>query len=410
MTDPQRLADTKPFRVNGWIVVLLICVSASVGHAFGRFSYGVLLPAVRDDLGISNTLAGFIGGANVGAYLIGTLCVSWLAGRYRLLGIMRVGMVLAVVGLCGASFSTSAEMLGLSLCITGVGGALLWIPAPVIAADAIPANKRPLAVGLMGSGIGFGILFVSTVSGRLRDSMGDAAWAQAYQVQFYIGVAVMVFVLLLVRHQQAKPAGGGGLGGFSALQRMRGWFPLTLAYGCFGFMYLLFLGFLTTRLEDDSGWTSVDASMAFSIMGVAMIFGGPLLTTLAQRVGVRFMLSLAFGLWPVFTVIVLSGIALPVWFGCMGIGFLFSSLPSLITLYVVENTTAEDYGASFAAATLVFGVAQTISPPIGGWIADMTGSFTLVFLLSAITSLIGLAAVLRLPRTTGLLKAEQDSK
>jgi MFS family permease len=112
----------------------------------------------------------------------------------------------------------------------------------------------------------------------------------------------------------------------------------------------------------------------------------------------------------VFTVIVLSGIALPVWFGCMGIGFLFSSLPSLITLYVVENTTAEDYGASFAAATLVFGVAQTISPPIGGWIADMTGSFTLVFLLSAITSLIGLAAVLRLPRTTGLLKAEQDSK
>ena len=410
MTDPQRLADTKPFRVNGWIVVLLICVSASVGHAFGRFSYGVLLPAVRDDLGISNTLAGFIGGANVGAYLIGTLCVSWLAGRYRLLGIMRVGMVLAVVGLCGASFSTSAEMLGLSLCITGVGGALLWIPAPVIAADAIPANKRPLAVGLMGSGIGFGILFVSTVSGRLRDSMGDAAWAQAYQVQFYIGVAVMVFVLLLVRHQQAKPAGGGGLGGFSALQRMRGWFPLTLAYGCFGFMYLLFLGFLTTRLEDDSGWTSVDASMAFSIMGVAMIFGGPLLTTLAQRFGVSFMLSLAFGLWPVFTVIVLSGIALPVWFGCMGIGFLFSSLPSLITLYVVENTTAEDYGASFAAATLVFGVAQTISPPIGGWIADMSGSFTLVFLLSAVTSLVGLAAVLRLPRTTGLLKAEQDSK
>ncbi len=410
MTEPQRVAHTKSFKVNGWIVVSLICVSASVGHAFGRFSYGALLPAVRDDLGISNTLAGFIGGANVGAYLVGTLCVSWLAGRYRLLRIMRVGMVLAVVGLCGASFSSSAEMLGLSLCITGVGGALLWIPAPVIAADSIPTNRRPLAVGLMGSGIGFGILFVSTLSGRLRDSMGDAAWAQAYQVQFCIGVVVMVFVLMLARHQQAKPAGGGGVGGFSALQRMRGWFPLTLAYGCFGFMYLLFLGFLTTRLEDDSGWTSVDASMAFSIMGVAMIFGGPLLTTLAQRFGVRLMLSLAFGLWPVFTVIVLSGIALPVWFGCMGIGFLFSSLPSLITLYVVENTTAEDYGASFAAATLVFGVAQTISPPIGGWIADMTGSFTMVFLLSAITSLIGLAAVLHLPRTTGLLKAEQDSK
>ena len=406
MTDSQQAAEARTSGVNGWIVVLLISVSATVGHAFGRFSYGVLLPAVRDDLAISNTLAGVIGGANVGAYLVATLLVSWLAGRYRLLGIMRVGMVLAVVGLCGASFSSSAMMLGLSLLITGIGGALLWIPAPVIAADAIPANRRPLAVGLMGSGIGFGILFISTVSGRLRDSMGDAAWVDVYQVQFYIGVVVMLLVFLLVRHQQTKPSGGGGIGGFSALQRMPGWFPLTLAYGCFGFMYLLILGFLTTRLEDDSGWTSVDASVAFSMLGVAMIFGGPVLTTLAQRFGVRRILSVAFGLWPVFTVILLSGITLPVWLACVGIGFLFSSLPSLITLYVVENTTTEDYGASFAAATLVFGIAQTISPPIGGWIADTAGSFTLVFLLSAVTSLVGLVATLRLPRSGGLLKAE----
>ena len=37
-------------------------------------------------------------------------------------------------------------------------------------------------------------------------------------------------------------------------------------------------------------------------------------------------------------------------------------------------------------------------------------SFTMVFLLSAITSLIGLAAVLRLPSTTGLLKSRAGFK
>ena len=58
--------------------MLLMAVSAAVGQSFGRFSYGVLLPAVRDDMNISNTLAGFIGGANVGAYLVGTLLVSGL--------------------------------------------------------------------------------------------------------------------------------------------------------------------------------------------------------------------------------------------------------------------------------------------------------------------------------------------
>ena len=62
-SDPQ----FKSVLRRGWIVVLLMALSAAVGQAFGRFSYGVLLPAVRDDMVISNTLAGFIGGANVGA-------------------------------------------------------------------------------------------------------------------------------------------------------------------------------------------------------------------------------------------------------------------------------------------------------------------------------------------------------
>ena len=386
------------FLRSGWIVVLLMAVSAAVGQAFGRFSYGVLLPAVRDDMGISNTLAGFIGGANVGAYLLGTLLVSWIAGRYRLLAIMRLGLLMVVVGLFWAGISASPLGLASALALAGMGGALLWIPAPVVAADAIPSHWRPLAVGLMGSGIGLGVVFAGSVSGSLRNSLGDAAWSNVYQIQFAFGFVVMIAVFLLVRHQQKAPSGGGGLGGFSALQRMRGWLPLILAYTCFGFMYLLVLGFLTTRLEDDSGWTSANASWAFSLLGLSMIFGGPLFTTMAQRLGVRFALILAFGLWPVFSLIVLTGLALPVFLACVGIGFLFSALPSLITLYVVENTTAGDYGASFAAATLVFGVAQMISPPIGGWIADAAGSFTLVFLLSAVTSVIGLLATLRLPK------------
>ena len=83
----------------------------------------------------------------------------------------------------------------------------------------------------------------------------------------------------------------------------------------------------------------------------------------------------------------------------MVLGFLFSALPILITVYVVENTTAADYGPSFAAATLAFGIAQTIAPPIGGAIADQSGTFLFVFLLSAAASLIGLAAALRLPKT-----------
>ena len=43
-------SESKSFLSSGWVVVLLMALSAAVGQAFGRFSYGVLLPAVRNNL------------------------------------------------------------------------------------------------------------------------------------------------------------------------------------------------------------------------------------------------------------------------------------------------------------------------------------------------------------------------
>ena len=398
MPAPEQQQPVASSAANGWIMVLLISSATALALAFGRFGYGVLLPAVRDDIGISNTLAGAIAGANAAAYLGGTLLIAWLAGRYRLLSILRAGIALVVLGLLGAAMSTSPQMLMLSLGLAGLGCALVWIPAPVIAADSVAAEKRPLAVGLMSSGIGLGIAFVSTIGGSLRQSAGDAVWSEVYLTLCWVGLIMVALILLVVRHWQSAPIAGGGLGGFSALQRMPGWLPLIVAYACFGFMYLLVLGFLTSRLEDDSGWRLADTSLAFAVMGLSMIFGGPLFTSMARRFGLALVLSSAFALWPVFTLVVLTGLKLPVLLACLGIGFLFSALPSLITLYVVENTTTQDYGASFAAATLVFGLAQAVSPPIGGWTADVGGSFFMVFVLSAIVRVMGLLATLRLPR------------
>ena len=397
----EQINDTKKSMAarGGWAVVVIIALAAAVGQSFGRFSFGVLLPAIRDDLGITNSLAGLLGAANVGAYLLGTLAVAWVTSRYRLINVMRVGLVLATLGLLIAGASQGPWVLAAGVFIAGIGGACLWIPAPVIAADAVPAHRRPVAVAMMSSGIGLGIVFVSVLSGGLRSTQGDGAWSSVYQIQFGIGVLLLVLTLLLVRHQQAAPVGGSGIGGFAALQRMPGWLPLLVAYSAFGFMYLLVMGFLTTRLEDDNGWSTDDASLAFSLMGLAMIFGGPLLTALAQRLGVRLTLAVAFGLWPVLVGVVLTGQLTLTLMACMGLGLLFAALPTLVTLFVVQNTSAQDYGPSYAAATLSFGIAQTIAPPIGGLIADQTGTFLLVFILSGMVSLVGMAASLRLPES-----------
>lgn len=389
----------QPAKAKGFAAVALVAIGASVAQAFGRFTYGVLLPAIRDDLGISNTVAGSLGTVNVGAYLVGTIVVAAATSSYRLLHVMRVGFLFSLTGLIVSALSTGPWILGIAMFSSGLGGAMIWIPAPVIAAGAIAPERRGLAVGLMGSGIGVGIIFTGQLSGYVRSALGDESWRTVYGIQAAIGVVVLFATLTFLDHDQEKPAGQrAGVGGFQVVRRMRGWAALTAAYASYGLMYLLIVAFLTTRLEDDNGWTSQRASLAFTTLGIAVVLGGPMLITLAKRIGPSRALAGAFTLWSMLAILILPG-----WFAAtiaavIGFGLLFAGIPGLITLYVVENTSLDDFGPSFAAATLAFGVAQMVSPQLGGLIADLTGSFTLVFFLSSGFALVGTAAALRLPR------------
>ena len=128
-----------------------------------------------------------------------------------------------------------------------------------------------------------------------------------------------------------------------------------------------------------------------------MVFGGPVAVWWEQRLGAKQTISAVFALWSLLTLVVLSGWTLPTLAAIALLGMLFAALPSLITLYVVKNTDSNDYGPAYAAITLAFGVAQTVSPQVGGLIADLTGSFAGLFLLSSAVGALGFIAARRLP-------------
>lgn len=394
---PTSHTGSARFRLRGLPALLLLAAGAAVAQAFGRFAYGVLLPAIRDELDISNTLAGSLGTANVSAYLAGTLAVTVLSARLRLILVLRVGLGLATLGLAISALAPSATVLAVGMICSGFGGALVWIPTPAVATAAVAPERRNLAVALLGSGIGVGLVFTGQLAAYVRGTFGDDEWRTAYVVMGVIAVAVTATTVALIGHDQERPSGSGRIGGFDVLRRMRGWLPLTASYTVFGLMYLLILAFLTTRLEDDNGWAESEAALAFTVIGIATVFGGPLFVGLASRRGASTALVVAFGLWSALTLSVIPGWFAPTLAASAGLGLIFAGIPGIITLYVVANTSLEDYGPSFAAATLAFGVAQMASPQVGGLIADVFGSFLPVVLLSSVLGLVGVAAALRLP-------------
>jgi len=399
MTTPGAEVDR---RERVWLVIGLVMASACVAQAFGRFTWGVVLPDARDDLlDGSNTLAGLFGTLNVTAYLAGTLAVSWAASRVSLVGLMRIGLVISTSALGIASIAPSGAVLGLALVAMGIGGAVIWIPSPAIAARTLPPRRAGMAVGLVGSGIGFGLVFAGQMASWLGRDDADAYWQTMYRIEFAIAVVVLAGVFVSLRSRGDRPGGTGGFGGIAALRQVHGWIPVTLAYAAFGFAYILVIGFLVARLEDDAGFSSSEATAMFSIMGAATVVGGMILGPLSDRIGRRITLTTTFVLFGLCALLLLTGRQPWVAIASVGVGLMFSGMPALIIAHIVENTDVDTYGPAFSAATLAFGATQMISPQIGGVIADATGSFTWVFVLSACVSFLAAVAASRLPDPVG---------
>ena len=397
------------------LVLALVMAGACVAQSFGRFTYGVILPAVRDDLLGSNRLAGLLGTVNVAAYLAGAIAVAAASARLGLVGLVRTGLCLSTSGLLLASFAPNALVLGVALALMGLGGAAIWIPSPRLAAAALPPARRGLAAGFVGMGIGIGIVFAGQLSDVLRHGQGDESWRDVYLVEGLIAVAVLVLTFALLRHREPEPAPAPqppatpadspaaaenvsrGFGGLAMLRRINGWKALTSAYAVYGFMYLLVFAFLVARLEDDAGFSADRASSMFAIAGAAAILGGIVLGPLSDVIGRKATIIGAFVTFGVCAALILTGEQPWVAIGAGGVGLAFSGLPTVIAAYVVDATDAATYGPAYSAATLAFGAAQMAAPQVGGLIADWWGSFTPVFLLSIALAVVGAAISSRLP-------------
>ena len=375
--------------------VATVMLAAAVAQGFGRFTFGVVLPDVRDDLlDGSNTLAGFLGTANTAAYLVGALLVGSFSARLTAVASVRVGLIFSVAGLVTAVLAPNPAVLTIALISMGLGGAAIWIPSPGIAGTVVAPHNRGIAVGLTGSGVGVGIVFTGQLNQQIVGSGGD--WRDVYTVHASIGLVAIVAVAFLLRNRgSAQPA--GGFGGFAVLRQVEGWKPMTTCYFTYGFGYLLIMSFLVARLRDDSGFSPERSSTIFAIAGACTIVGGISMGRISDKVGRRLTLMFGFPMWAVAVGLILTGQLVAVVIGAVVVGFLFGGLPSVIAAYLIDRTDSTTYGPSYAAATFAFGLAQVASPQIGGLIADWRGSFTLVFVASAAVMTLGTVFASMLP-------------
>lgn len=379
------------------VAAVVIPLTTVVSHSFGRTAYPLLLPAIKDDLGLSNASAGLASTTIHIAYLFGVLLVTFAAGRLEPMTILKTGLAISFGGLLLLSAAASFELLLAGLVLASAGGAGIWITAPLLATSGVSRAKRGMVIGLLTGSIGLSNSIIALGTRAARSSSGnETLWRPIYLGMAIASLVITLLVITLVRSEpsEARPQSGFGLAG---LRSMPGWLPITLGYVAFGAIASGYASFLAEALEENGGLTRERVALVYVGLGFGSMIGAPLIGWISDRtsrkaalIGVMFIM-----LTTSLTVALGSGVLLYGTVVCFG--GLWASYPTLTATYIRDHLDDRQFGQAYGTMTIFYGLAAVLPPAVSGSIADQTGSFTVPYLLIAGLAVLGIGILSQVP-------------
>ena len=373
-------------------IAAALALAAAVSLGLARFSYALLLPPMRADLGWSYFTAGAMNTVNAAGYLLGALLAPWLLRRFDARQFMLAGGAAAALLLAlHASTRHDAVLYALRLG-SGAASAASFVGGGLLAARL--AQRAPqrsgLLLGVYYGGVGLGIVASALGVPPLLESAG-LGWPVAWVTLGALALLLSLGTAAGTRSLAAPPAPGAPRAPFT-------WRPFAFGlagYGMFGIGYIGYMTFIITLLREQ-GLSAGTVVAFYVLLGLGVIASSWLWAGLLQRHRSGLPLSLLNGLLAVAT-------ALPLLGGSAGLGVLvvfasgllfggvFLSVVASTTALVRHNTPQAVWPSGIAAFTIVFAFGQIVGPSVVGWIADGPGGLVRGFAFSAAALALGSA-------------------
>jgi predicted MFS family arabinose efflux permease len=374
-------------------LLLVVTLAAGVGQGFGRFVFPALLPAMKRDLLGSYSAAGFLGTANVGAYLLGALAVMVASLRRPAHHIMLAGLALSAAAMFVLATASGFAALAAGMALAGIGGAAIFIPAPGIVGAAVGRRSRGVAIGVINGGIGAAMVGGTQLARFAAGWWGPSSWRAVWAILGGLAVLTLLAALRWLRPPDVGPLAAPRL---SALRRIPGWPAYVGSYFALGFGYVVVATYIVSALRDRGGYSVGHAANVYVLIGIGFVVGGVALGRLSDRIGRPLTLAVGFTLCAVCPLVLLSYDEPWVALASFVFGLNFSGCVAVIAVYAADTTSPADTGAAFALVTVAYSVAQAFGPQVGGAVIDHSGgSFGPAFVISSVAlAVAGLLAVL----------------
>ncbi len=136
--------------------------AATFGPA--RNGYGLFLPEIREEFGLSTQALGFVASGLYAGYLAALLAVGLLASRIGPRLPVLSGLLSAGVGMALVALSSNPAVLAAGVVLAGTGAGWSWAPYNDAVGRTVPAPSRDRVLSVISTGTTFGIAVTGLVA------------------------------------------------------------------------------------------------------------------------------------------------------------------------------------------------------------------------------------------------------
>ena len=380
---------------RAWVALIGLCLGMCVTNGFARFAYGLMLPAMKAEMGWSYAQAGWLNTANAAGYIGGAVLTMALIRRVGPAPLFAFGCVTTAAALLATGLEAALWWQTLWRAAAGLFGAMAFSTASALAAQLFADNARrnALAIALLfGFGGGIGVVLAGAAVPLWLDRMGPQSWPMAWVGIGAVSLACLPLCLWAARVLKVPVPAEVPTGETRARLPLRRMVGLMAGYAAFGLGYFVYFTFL-------SAWMTEAGAGAGAIAGTWVMLGLCLCASpfVWRAVFARFASGVPLAL-------VLTGIAagtgLPVLLpdlpavSAAVFGLSVFMAPGAVTAFLRHNLPMESWGAAMSLMTVIFALAQTAGPWGAGLIGDLAGGLEASLLAAAGVLTLGAMAAL----------------
>jgi len=179
---------------------LLVLTLVSISNYLDRSLLGLALPAIKRELGSSDTVLGLASGlAFILFYSLLGIPIAWAADRYNRRNIIAAGLVVWSVMTACTGFIAGIWQLVVVRLLMGAGEACGTAPSNSIIADRFPPERRPLALALFGSASPLAFILFFPLAGWIAQTYG---WRRMFIAMGLPGILLALVLIFTVREPQ----------------------------------------------------------------------------------------------------------------------------------------------------------------------------------------------------------------